>query len=458
MLFTTEWLSGLFVDYKGAIHDSIPISEVTTDSRNESAQSLFIPIAGENFDGHEYIKEAFNNGAVAALWNKEKELPAFLPIDFPVFFVEDTLKALQQLASAYRDMINPIVIGITGSNGKTTTKDMMAAVTKAAFKTHYTKGNLNNHIGLPLTILSMPNDTEVLILEMGMNHFGEIESLSKIAKPDYAVITNIGESHIEYLGSREGITKAKLEITKGMKGNSKLLIDGDESLLTHMHKQRYVITCGFNAHNDVIIAHVKFDCNHTQFQLMDECDGYVYNIPLLGNHHALNATFAITVAKRLGITNTKINDALTRLEHTSMRFELFKGKNGISVINDAYNASPTSMKAAINVVKNMEGYKQKVLILGTMFELGNESKSFHRSVADSIDESIAAVFTYGQDTDEISSLVMERNPAIKSSHFTSKESLLTALEGYINNDTLILFKASRKMQFEWFVDKIIQPS
>lgn len=455
MLFTTEWLTSIFGDYKGVATDPIGIGEVATDSRKKTHKSLFIPIIGENFDGHDYIKQAFNQGAVAVLWQKEKQLPSFLPTDFPVFFVEDTLEALQELASFYREKINPVVIGITGSNGKTTTKDIVASVVKTVFNTQQTKGNLNNHIGLPLTILSMTPETEVLIVEMGMNQYGEIERLSNIAKPDIAVITNIGESHIEYLGSRAGIAKAKLEIISGMKENSFLIVDGDEPLLGEMHKRNNVITCGFNADNEVIVEKVKLSQNNTQFQLSD---GYEYTLPLLGNHHALNAAFAITVADRLQIPKSKVIKALTELERTSMRFELLKGKNDVSVINDAYNASPTSMRASINVVKQMEGFKHKVLVLGDIFELGNESRLFHQSIAESIDDSISTLFTFGDDSKEISSTINKRNSDINCSHFTSKTDLLNALEDYLTKDTLILFKASRGMQFEQFVEKLTNPS
>ncbi|MFC4557016.1 UDP-N-acetylmuramoyl-tripeptide--D-alanyl-D-alanine ligase [Virgibacillus kekensis] len=456
MLFHTEWLKTIFNEYKGAVSPGIPIDEVSTDSRKETHKSLFVPIVGEKFNGHDYFKQAFDQGAIAALWQKDRKLPGFVPTDFPVFFVEDTLKALQQLASAYRDKINPVVIGITGSNGKTTTKDMMASVVGSGYRTHHTKGNLNNHIGLPLTILSMPADTEVLVVEMGMSQAGEIETLSKIAKPDYAVITNIGESHIEYLGSREGIADAKLEINSGLKENGLLVVDGDEPLLNKMHNLDYVITCGFEIDNDVVVNDVELTHNQTTFTLSDQT---VYAIPLLGRHHALNAAFALTVADHIGgISKTGAADALMALQHTSMRFELLTGRNGVSVINDAYNASPTSMKAAINVVGQMDGFERKVLVLGDIFELGEASRDFHRSVADSVDASIHVLFTYGKDAKEISSVVSDRKQNIVCSHFGSKEELLQALESYLSKETLILFKASRGMQFEQLVENVINPA
>lgn len=455
MLFTTEWLAALFTDFKGPVSNSVEIAEVTTDSREKTNKSLFIPLTGEKFDGHNYMEEALNQGAVTALWDKKKKLPDFLPADFPVFFVDDTLAALQKLASVYRDKVNPAVIGITGSNGKTTTKDLIAAVVGSSIKTHHTQGNLNNQIGVPLTILSMSPDTKALVVEMGMNHYGEIETLSKIAKPDYAVITNIGESHIEYLGSREGIAKAKLEIVNGLTKNGYLLIDGDETLLRQAHKRHHVITCGFDATHDVFIKRVNLSQAYTQFELSD---GDVYTISLLGSHHALNAAFAVTIAELLGIAKENVKQALTELKLTSMRFEMLEGKNGSSIINDAYNASPTSMRASVDIVKQLEGFRQKVLVLGDIFELGKQSKTFHQTVADSIDDKVNAVFTLGDDADEITSNVEKRYQAIDCRHFTSRENLSAALEEYLSPNTLILFKASRGMQFESFVKHVIDPS
>ncbi|MFD1038079.1 UDP-N-acetylmuramoyl-tripeptide--D-alanyl-D-alanine ligase [Virgibacillus byunsanensis] len=454
MLFTTEWLSELFVDFQGAAGDSIPLEQVTTDSRVETKKSLFIPLVGDNFDGHDYIKQAFDNGAVAAFWDKQKERPHFLPTDFPIFYVTDTLKALQLLASVYRDKVDPIVVGVTGSNGKTTTKDIVSAVVKTSYKTHHTIGNFNNQIGLPLTILSMPANTEMLVLEMGMNHFGEIEQLSNIAKPDYAIITNIGESHIEYLGSREGIAEAKLEILVGMKPNGQIIIDGDEKLLEKIHNNDQVITCGFNANNNVIVSQPKVMQEYTSFHLSDHEE---YTISLLGKHNALNASFAITLGERLGINKVEIKKALKSLKLTSMRFELVKGINGVSIINDAYNASPTSMRASIEVVKQMKGFKQKVLVLGDIFELGNYAKELHQSVAEAIDEEIAVLFTYGEHAKEISTTVKEHQKKIISRHFDAREQLLQALQPYLSNDVLLLFKASRGMQFEKLAEKIKLP-
>lgn len=453
MLFTTRWLSSIFTKYDGEAPTPIPIDEVKTDSRKEMRNALFIPLSGEKFDGHDHVQQAFANGAAAILWEKSKDLPDIFPANFPVFFVDNTLKALQQLAAAYRKEINPVVIGITGSNGKTTTKDIVAAVAGSKYKTHHTKGNYNNHIGLPLTILSMARDTEVIVLEMGMSSRGEIEKLSEIACPDYAVITNIGESHIEFLGSREEIANAKLEIRKGMSEYAHLIIDGDERLLRRVRDLDNVTTCGFEAGNNLVIKNTSVFEQHSVFELSD---GHTYTIPLLGKHHALNATFAIALGKQLGIATKEIKAALQQLTLTSMRFEMLTGINNVSIINDAYNASPTSMKASIEVVRQMAGFNEKVLILGDILELGDYAQTFHESVADVISDPITAVLTIGKDAKYISDKVKQNHPSIACMHLESKDALLRKLQDYETSDSLLLFKASRGMQLESLVEAIQQ--
>ncbi|MDY0405964.1 UDP-N-acetylmuramoyl-tripeptide--D-alanyl-D-alanine ligase [Virgibacillus sp. 179-BFC.A HS] len=452
MLFTTNWLATFFSEFRGKVTDSIHIKSVVTDSRKPGRQSLFVPLAGENFDGHDYLEQAVHNGAVAALWEKKKPLPAFLPTDFPVFFVSDTLTSLQQLAAAYRRRVNPLVIGITGSNGKTTTKDLVSAVVGKKYRTHFTKGNFNNHIGLPLTILSMPDHTEALVLEMGMNHFGEIDVLTKIAAPDFAIITNIGEAHIEFLGSRAGIAKAKLEIIHGLKKQGVFIYDGDEPLLQLKNYVHRTITCGFNTENDMVIRNTSIHEQQTTFQLSDENS---YRIPLLGRHHAQNATYAITIGLELGIRPADIQDAFDKLHLTGMRFEMLPGKNGATIVNDAYNASPSAMRASIEVVKQLENYDEKVLVLGDMFELGDAAEKWHRQVAESIQAPITAVFTFGKDAQYISSEVKKRTPEIINMHFETKEALTEKLSEVLRPNMIVLFKASRGMHFESIVKELL---
>ena len=449
MLFTVDFIKECFSDCDGMYDPSKEIEHVFTDSREEKVNSLFIPLVGDKFDGHTFLSAAISSGAVATLWQKDKPKPENIPNDFLFFYVEDTLKALQQLAKAYRTLVNPTVIGITGSNGKTTTKDLCHTVLQQSYRTHATVGNFNNHIGLPLTILQMPRNTEMLILEMGMNHFREIEQLTKIACPDYAIITNIGESHIEYLGSRKGIAQAKLEITLGLKQEGLLIIDGDEPLLIEQIQDVQVITCGFSDTNDIKLRDVVIDIEKTIFKIGSNSR---FSIPLAGSHHAKNASYVIALARKLNMDDQTVQEGLLKLSHSAMRFEQIHGKNDALLINDAYNASITSTKAAIEVVKALDGFKEKVLVLGDVLELGSYAKEMHCSIAESIDNNITHVYTYGHNAEEITNILKKEEQHISVAHFSTKLQLENKLQKHLNSNTVILFKASRMMQFEQLVD------
>ncbi|WP_080874837.1 UDP-N-acetylmuramoyl-tripeptide--D-alanyl-D-alanine ligase [Oceanobacillus timonensis] len=450
MLFTASQLKQLFPHHQGQIPADLEIHEVVNDSRVRSHNGLYIPIAGEKFDGHQFIAGAVENGAAATFWQKETPLPENLPDALLILFVNDTVKALQELASAYRKEVNPTVIGITGSNGKTTTKDLTKAVMQTTFKTHATKGNYNNHIGLPLTILSMDRNTEVLILEMGMNHFGEIELLSRIGEPDHAVITNIDGQHIENLGSKEGIAQAKLEIVSGIKPGGTLIIDGDEPLLTSANIPVPKIRVGFSGENNVVIDHVAVEETVTTFDVGEEA----YQIPLLGKHHAKNAAYVIQLAMEMKIPAETIKTAFAQLEMTKMRFEKHLGKNGVTVINDAYNASPASMKASIQVVEEMKGYQHKILVLGDILELGDFAEEFHRGIADAISPEITAVYTYGHHSQYIHDALKKQFPELPAVHLKDKLELMSHVEKYLEPENLILLKASRGMKFETFLEQL----
>ena len=254
-----EMVNGSGLDEK---FQSKEINGVTTDSRLVEVGNLFFPLVGDTFNGHEFVDKAIELGAAAVIWKEKEPNP---PQQVPVIFVKDTLVALQDLAEAYLKQLNPKVVGITGSNGKTTTKDMVAAVLETTYKVHKTKGNFNNHIGLPLTILSMEENTEIAVLEMGMSGKGEIELLSKIAKPDVAVITNIGEAHLMDLGSREEIASAKLEIVKGLKENGRLIYHGDEPLLLERVPSLSFSSVTFGEGGEMITSHKTL--NRKQMEL-----------------------------------------------------------------------------------------------------------------------------------------------------------------------------------------------
>ncbi|WP_371809563.1 UDP-N-acetylmuramoyl-tripeptide--D-alanyl-D-alanine ligase [Halobacillus sp. Marseille-Q1614] len=449
-MFTVQELAAIFTDHRGAADADIPLRQVMTDTRKEKKQSLFIPLAGENFDAHLFLMDAIKNGAVAALWQKGRELPKAVPTEFPVFFVEDTLQALQETSSFYLKKVNPAVIGVTGSNGKTTTKDLVASVLQVKYRTHKTAGNFNNHIGLPLTILAMPEDTEVAVLEMGMSQAGEISLLSNLARPSYAIITNIGESHIEYLGSREGIAKAKLEILDGWQEGA-FIFDGDEELLKEYHQKTNAISSGFNSSCRQVIEKIDEqddDCYFTINQIR-------YHLPLSGKHNVKNASYAIALALKLGLTTEEIQKGLKQLELSGMRYEKLEGMHGSLIINDAYNASPTSMKAVIEVILRLKSKQHKVLVLGDMFELGSFSDRLHAGVASAITEDIDAVYTIGEHAAKISEAVQKSQPGIQSRHFTDKQSLSAQVQSDLTPDTVVLIKASRGMKLEELIKDLI---
>ncbi|MCA0969370.1 UDP-N-acetylmuramoyl-tripeptide--D-alanyl-D-alanine ligase [Halobacillus litoralis] len=442
-------LTALFQDYKGAADDPITIRMIMTDSRKKARQSLFVPIVGESFDAHDFIKGAIENGATATLWQKDKPVPHLVPTDFPVFFVEDTTKALQDLAHYYLKKIDPVIVGVTGSNGKTTTKDMVAAVLRTKFNTHKTQGNFNNHIGLPLTVLSMETRTEAVVLEMGMDRAGEISVLSKLAEPDYAIITNIGESHIENLGSREGIAKAKLEIRDGLTGPC--IMDGDEPLLSEALQQEGAVSCGFHQGLDYVAEIQQLSDDQTTFTV----NGDTYELPMAGRHNAKNASYVIALAHKLGISHEQIQQGFGQIEASGMRFEKHEGKNGALIINDAYNASPTSMKAVIEIIRNLTSKSKKVLVLGDMYELGEKSEQLHAGVAEAIDPEIDAVYTIGVHSKQITDAVERNSSGIETAHFTEKKALSHHIQSNLTEDTVVLIKASRGMKLEELLDDLV---
>lgn len=453
-LFSIDTLKTIFPQYVGESSEAA-VESIMTDSRKVQPNSLFIPIIGERFDAHDFIESAIEHGAIATLWAREYPVPTHLKNKCFFFYVDDTVEGLQTLASYYRKRINPTVIGITGSNGKTTTKDLLAAMLETTYKTHKTAGNLNNHIGLPLTILSMPSDTEMLVLEMGMNNFGEIDLLTRIAKPEYAIITNIGESHIEHLGSREGIAKAKQEILNGLHKTGIIVIDGDEPLLQDLPSNQDSIAVGFEMSKEqTLITDVEVNLNETTFTV----DQVTYKIPLTGAHHAKNASYAIMIAKEVGLTETQMKHGLHQIEYSQMRFEKIVDPSGATLINDAYNASPTSMMGAIEVIRGLDAYEQKIVVLGDIFELGKRAIAFHEQIGKSITKPIDIVYTFGEHAEHITNIVREKEPRITTEHFSNHTDLINQLKKVMDDQTIVLFKASRGMAFENIIETLTKRS
>lgn len=426
------------------------IKGVSIDSRVINNQNLFIPFKGENVDGHKYVAQALKDGAGAVFYQKDVTLDK--NIDGPVIWVENTLKALQQLAKAYLEFVGSQVIAVTGSNGKTTTKDMIESVLKPQFKVKKTQGNYNNEIGLPLTILELDQDTEISILEMGMSGFNEIELLSNLAEPNIAIITNIGESHMQELGSREGIAQAKAEIITGLRSNGVFIYDGDEPLLeSHVTKilDADIVSIGKDKDNTLVCQIEDIENAGIVFNING---GERFDLPILGEHNMKNATIAIAVGKRLGLSHDIIFNNLRKVELTGMRMEQHYTSDNKLVINDAYNASPTSMKAAIDTLSIMKG--RKIIVLGDVLELGPDSQMMHENVGRYLEgKNIDALFTFGAASKFISNT--GKAHVTQAEHYEDKQALITTLQNYVQSEDKILVKGSRGMKLEEVVEALI---
>jgi UDP-N-acetylmuramoyl-tripeptide--D-alanyl-D-alanine ligase len=445
----------------------IKITGVSTDTRTIQAGNLFVPLVGEHYDGHEYIQTAHQQGAIAVLWQRDHSIPTVVDeIEIPVVLVDNTLVALQELAASYRQQLAVRVIGITGSNGKTSTKDMVASVMARQFKVHKTKGNLNNQIGLPLTLLQMDEATEIAVVEMGMSGQGEIELLSKIARPDVAIITNVGEAHMLQLGSREGIARAKFEIMAGVREGGMLIYHGDEPLLRRLVEQSdyypaRVITFGSEAEvNDYSPGNIRVQADQSYFAVNVRGNAESISdlaIPLLGRHNVINALSAIAAAQLLGLDDSSIHSGLQMTIPTGMRIELLHAQCGLTILNDAYNASPASMKAAIQLLDELQGFTQKIVVLGDMLELGPQSESFHRDIGKLLNTmNFDYVFTFG----DMAAFIAEECRVKYSSDCvwatTDKAELAKRIAVVANPQDIVLVKASRGKRLEELVEVLSQ--
>lgn len=426
--------------------------DICIDTRKIVAGNIYIAIKGEVFNGNDFVEEAVEKGALLCIVD-EISFDLKKVKDSTIIKVQDTKKALMNLAKYYRSKLNIKVIGVTGSTGKTTTKDLIAAALSSKYKVFKTKGNFNNEIGLPLMIFSLDSSYDIAVLEMGMSNLQEIHRLADVARPDIAVITNIGISHIENLGSRENILKAKLEITDFFNKNNTLIVNGDNDLLSNLESKDFdLIKIGsskdFNYYSEkVSLLEESIEYNVVEDnKLLDP--RIKINIP--GKHNVVNSLLSVACGRLLGLDISDINEGFNRLEATSMRLDVIRC-TGYTVINDCYNASPDSMKAALDVQANMKG-NRKIAVLGTMKELGTESYNAHREVAQyaklkgihiliSIGDSKEA-YREGFQNDE------------KFVHFDNLDEAGQYIKNLVEPGDLILFKASRAMKFENLVNLI----
>lgn len=417
------------------------------DTRVLQPGQLFIVLQGVR-DGHSFIPAAMEKGAAAVLCSRKVG-------DYPAIYVDDPRKALGDIARQELQRIGAKVVAITGSVGKSTTKEMIAAVLGSTFKTSKTPANHNNDIGMPMAILSMPMDTEVAVLEMGMNHFREIAYLSEIAHPDVAVIINIGTMHIEYLGSQLGIRQAKMEIVEGMSSTGMLLLNGDDTLLRYLDQQpqQRITYFGTSEGCHVCARDIWQNGEKLRFRVEAGKLSFPVALSLEGEHFVGDAMAAICVGLKLAVSPDRIADSLASFRNMSGRQEIFQ-EGEYTIIKDCYNAGPESMAAALGVLGNRHG--RRIAVLGDMLELGDCAQAEHYKVGRIAAEKADMVFAYGPYASRvIDGTVTGGMPESMGRAFTDRDELVRELKRAVKPGDILLFKASHGMHLELVLEAFL---
>lgn len=431
----------------GSLSYDAQVLSVITDSRKAEAGCVFVAIRGERVDGHAFVPEVLEKGAVLAV----VEHPvAGAPAERQLV-VKNTLNALISMGGNYRRRYQPVLVGVTGSVGKTTTKEFVYAILSAFGPTLKTQGNKNNEIGMPETLFNLTDEYQYAVVEMAMSAPGDISLLTNAAKPHTAIITGIGVSHIEALGSRENILKAKLEICEGLAQEAVLVLNGDDELLCGAAVREDLKKVFFALENkeaDVVALDVTEDGNGERFTIQDKAYGsFAAHIPALGRHSVCDALAAYTVATRMGLPAAECAKALERYTPAGQRQKIVDFR-GITVIEDCYNASPDSMRAALTTLASLQNKGKKIAVLGDMLELGPISVAMHERVGEvAAENNVSAVYTFGEKGAIISAKAMESG-VLETGHFTDKEALVRQLKRVVRTGDAVLFKASRGMKFE----------
>ena len=423
------------------------ITEISTDTRKLPEGCLFLALRGKKFDGHHFVKQAVEAGAVAAVTDIQIE-------NLPCLVVRDTGKALLDIANLYRNQFEIPVVAVTGSVGKTTTKELIACVLSEKFNTLKTEANLNNEIGMPKTLLGLTAQHGAAVVEMGMNHFGEISNMTHSAEPTIAVITNIGFSHVENLGSQEGIKKAKLEILEGMKENAPLVTNADDKLLCNLKSElsRPVYTFSTQGNPaDVSAEDIKEENGVTTFSICHDGKKLLAVLPAVGEHNVKNALAAYLVGTLAGMSEQEILCGLAKYQPTGMRQNIME-KNGQIIIADCYNASPDSMQAGLNVLGNYLADGRKIAVLGDMLELGAMSDELHSRVGIMAKNAgIDMLFCYGKASEKIAESAGDK---IQKFCTDNAEILTQKLRETVQDGDVLLFKASHGMHLETIIESL----
>lgn len=431
--------------------EDLTISKIEFDSRLITEGDLFLPLKGTR-DGHEFIETAFEKGAFATF--SEKEIS-----DKPYIWVDDCLKSFQDLAAYYIHKKAVEVVAVTGSNGKTTTKDMIHDVLATTYKTYKTQGNYNNEIGLPYTVLQMPAGTEKLVLEMGQDHLGDIKLLSELAKPKLAVITLIGEAHLEFFGSRDKIAKGKMQIADGMPVGAKLIVPNDP--IIEPFKPSHLTLCEFGEGAELMVMDLVE--SKTSLTFKPNFMSQMITLPVPGKYNAINALIAAYVGQELGVSEENIVKALANLNLTKNRTEWKKASNGADILSDVYNANPTAMKLILETFSAIPANEngKKIAVLADMKELGEQSVYLHTQMITSLSPDVLdAVICYGEDIANLAQLASQMFPIGQVYYFKKNaeedqfEHMLAKVKEILQPNDQILLKGSNSMNLSKLVENL----
>lgn len=431
------------------------ITGVSTDSRTVKPGNLFVALRGEKFDGHQFIKEAIVRGAIAVVadiaWRKENE--QFVQnLKNTVAVVPDTMKAFGELAHAYRSKFSIPVLAIGGSNGKTTTKEMISAVLKTTYAVLSTEGNLNNHIGVPHMLFRLTPKHDVAVLEFGTNHFGELVLLCGIAAPTHALITNIGREHLEFFGDEDGVEKEETTLFRSVTPKGFAFVNADDERLVKAGKKvRHTLKYGVSRRADVRAVHVRADehgCPEFELSVSGKAD--LVRLSTAGLHNVTNAVAAATVGLKFKVPKKKIMSALENYGGAPKRMEIIR-RNDVTILNDTYNANPDSVVAALETLKSMTVKGKKIVVLADMFELGEKSEHEHAKIGLAVSD---FEFEYLLTLGPLSRFTHEASKLAFAEHFDSKADLIGSLKGQIAPGDAVLVKGSRGMKMEEVVEQI----
>lgn len=431
--------------------ENVPLRNAEFDSRLIEPGGLFVPLKGAR-DGHDFIATAFTQGAAATLSERPVAEGAYILVD-------DVLTAFQRLAQYYLEKMQVDVLAVTGSNGKTTTKDMLAQLLATTYKTYKTQGNYNNEIGLPYTVLHMPEDTEKLVLEMGQDHLGDIHLLSELAKPKTGIVTLVGEAHLEFFGSRTEIAQGKMQIADGLRKDGLLIVPADKIVNEFLPADCKLVRFGPDA--DIFLTRLEerkdslsFDCNFLEQKI---------DLPVTGKYNATNAMIAAYAALQEGVSEADIAQAFSELELTRNRTEWKKAGNGADILSDVYNANPTAMRLILETFSTIPANPggRKLAVLADMKELGADSKSMHGSMITSLNpEIVTDLFLYGQDMEALYDYAKEIYPLGKVHYFIKNdekdqfEQLTKAVREKLTPADQILLKGSNSMNLAKLVEDL----